>query len=88
MSFSQCIFSIRFKKSIILSLDGIGQFETGKLAIGNNGKIKLCKFEANYPDSLGLIYSAVTYFLGWKHHCDEGIVMGLAPYGNQYKNSR
>ncbi len=74
-----------FKKSIILSLDGIGQFETGKLAIGNNGKIKLCKFEANYPDSLGLIYSAVTYFLGWKHHCDEGIVMGLAPYGNQYK---
>ncbi len=78
-------FPSKFKKSIILSLDGVGQFETGKLAIGNNGKIKLCEFEANYPNSLGLIYSAVTYFLGWKHHCDEGIIMGLAPYGNKNK---
>ncbi len=74
-----------FKKSVVLSLDGVGQFETGKLAIANNGKIKECKFDANYPDSLGLIYSALTYFLGWKHHCDEGIIMGLAPYGNPQK---
>ena len=35
-----------------------------------------------YPHSLGLLYSAITHYLGWKHHCDEGIIMGLAPYGN------
>ncbi len=74
-----------FKKSIVLSLDGVGQFETGKLAIANNGKIKECKFEAFFPNSLGLIYSALTFFLGWQHHCDEGIIMGLAPYGDPHK---
>jgi len=74
-----------FNKALILSLDGIGQFETGMLASANNGKIKIHKFNANYPHSLGLIYSAITFFLGWKHHCDEGIIMGLAPYGNPYR---
>jgi carbamoyltransferase len=71
-----------FNKSIVLSIDGVGQLETGKLAIAKNGQIKMCKFDANYPNSLGLIYSAITDFLGWKHHCDEGIIMGLAPYGS------
>jgi carbamoyltransferase len=74
-----------FNKALILSLDGVGQFETGMLASANNGKIKIHKFNANYPHSLGLIYSAITFFLGWKHHCDEGIIMGLAPYGNPYR---
>ena len=35
-----------------------------------------------YPNSLGLLYSAITFYLGWKPFCDEGIIMGLAPYGN------
>ncbi len=74
-----------FKKSLILSIDGVGQYHTAKLAIGNKQIIKICKFEADYPSSLGLIYSAITFFLGWKHHCDEGIIMGLAPYGNPFK---
>ncbi len=74
-----------FKKSIIMSIDGVGQFQTAKLAVADKGKIKICKFKASYPNSLGLIYSALTFFLGWKHHCDEGIIMGLAPYGNPYK---
>lgn len=74
-----------FKKSIVLSIDGVGQYQTAKLAIVTNGKIKICKFDANYPHSLGLIYSALTFFLGWKHHCDEGIIMGLAPYGDPFK---
>ena len=63
----------------------MGQFETGMLASANNGKIKINKFNANYPHSLGLLYSAITFFLGWKHHCDEGIIMGLAPYGDPHK---
>ena len=71
-----------FKKSIILSLDGVGEYETGMLGIGSNTHIKSKNFFSNYPHSLGLIYSAITFFLGWKHHCDEGIIMGLAPYGN------
>ena len=74
-----------FNKSLVLSLDGVGQFETGMLASANNGKIRINKFNANYPHSLGLLYSAITFFLGWKHHCDEGIIMGLAPYGDPHK---
>jgi len=74
-----------YKKSLILSLDGVGQFETGMVGIGNNGIIKTKNINCDYPHSLGLIYSAITFFLGWKHHCDEGIIMGLAPYGNANK---
>ena len=50
-----------FNKSLVLSLDGVGQFETGMLASANNGKIKINKFNANYPHSLGLLYSAITF---------------------------
>ena len=49
------------------------------------GKIKTLNNENKYPHSLGLLYSAITHYLGWKHHCDEGIIMGLAPYGNSSK---
>ena len=76
---SQAPIIIWFNKSLILSLDGVGQFETGMLASTNNGKIKINKFNANYPHSLGLLYSAITFFLGWKHHCDEGIIMKQLP---------
>jgi len=74
-----------FDKTLILSNDGMGEFETGLVCSGNKGKIKILEKGPEYPNSLGLIYSAITYFLGWKHHCDEGIVMGLAPLGN-YNN--
>ena len=74
-----------FDKTLILSNDGMGEFETGLVCSGNKGKIKILEKGPEYPNSLGLIYSAITYYLGWKHHCDEGIVMGLAPLGN-YNN--
>ena len=71
-----------FKDSLCLSIDGVGEFETGIIASGKSGKIKVLNNENAYPHSLGLLYSAITHYLGWKHHCDEGIIMGLAPYGN------
>ena len=52
------------------------------IAEANLGKIKVLNAKNLYPDSLGLFYSAITDFLGWKHHCDEGIIMGLAPFGD------
>lgn len=71
-----------FKDALCLSIDGVGEYETGIIASGKAGKIKILNNENVYPHSLGLLYSAITHYLGWKHHCDEGIIMGLAPYGN------
>ena len=74
-----------FKNSLLVSYDGTGEIDTGLFAFGKNGNIQVFQNERNqYPNSLGLIYSAITFYLGWKHHCDEGIIMGLAPYGNPY----
>jgi carbamoyltransferase len=72
-----------FTEALLASWDGMGEIETNKLAIGRDGAIEELHAGARYPDSLGLLYSAVTFWLGWRHHCDEGIVMGLAPYGDE-----
>ena len=79
---ASCYYPSGFNESIVVSYDGIGEIETGLLAVGKEGNIDVFSSENRYPDSLGLIYSAITFFLGWKHHCDEGIIMGLATYGN------
>ena len=71
-----------FKKSLIVSYDGIGEIHSAMFAIGERNKIKIIHEDNKYPDSLGLFYTAITYYLGWKTYCDEGIIMGLAPYGN------
>lgn len=71
-----------FQKSLIVSFDGLGEYETGLIGIGKKEKIKVIHDKNVFPNSLGLIYSALTYYLGWKAFYDEGIVMGLAPYGN------
>lgn len=71
-----------FKKALCYSIDGMGEYETSLMALVNNGNIKILHDKNLYPNSLGLAYSAITFFLGWRHHCDEGIIMGLAPYGN------
>ena len=52
------------------------------VGIGDKNSIKIVNNENHYPNSLGMIYEAVTFYLGWKPKCDEGIIMGLAPYGN------
>lgn len=74
-----------FRDAIILSLDGMGEMETGMYATGRNGNIKIVHEGTKYPHSLGLLYSAITFYLGWRHHCDEGIIMGLASFGNPHE---
>lgn len=71
-----------FEDALLVSYDGMGEIETGMIATGRQGKIDVVHTANRYPNSLGLIYSAITFYLGWQHHCDEGIIMGLAPYGN------
>ena len=71
-----------FKNALCFSIDGVGEYESGVIASAKSGKIKILNNENVYPHSFGLLYSAITYYLGWKHHCDEGIIMGLASYGN------
>ncbi len=74
-----------FKKSLIVSYDGIGEINSALFAIGEKNKIKVLHDKNKYPDSLGLFYTAITFFLGWETYCDEGIIMGLAPFGNSKK---
>ena len=74
-----------FQKAVVVSYDGIGESESGAFAIANNGKIKVLDVKNVFPNSFGLIYSAITFYLGWKPLCDEGIIMGLAPYGDSRK---
>jgi carbamoyltransferase len=71
-----------FDSALLVSYDGMGEIETGMLGRGIEGKIEILYDKVWYPHSLGLFYSAITFFLGWKHHCDEGIIMGLAPFGD------
>ena len=71
-----------FDEALLACYDGMGEIHTGMLAAGRGGDIEVLDYDIKYPHSLGLIYSAITHYLGFKHHCDEGIVMGLAPYGN------
>ena len=71
-----------FNNALVVSYDGMGEYETGMIGVGKNGKIRVLHDKVHYPHSLGLIYSAITFYLGWKHHCDEGIIMGLAPFGD------
>lgn len=71
-----------FDRCLLVSQDGVGETQTGMIAEGIDGEILVRDVSNVYPHSLGLLYSAVTHFLGWRHHCDEGIIMGLASYGN------
>ena len=74
-----------FNQSLILTIDGVGEWATTSVAIGRGAEIELLK-EIHYPHSLGLLYSAFTYYLGFKVNGGEYKVMGLAPYGEpRYK---
>jgi len=69
-----------FEEAAILTIDGVGEWATSSIGIGKGHEITLLK-ELRYPDSLGLLYSAFTYFSGFKVNSGEYKVMGLAPYG-------
>ena len=75
-----------FNEAVIITLDGVGEWATSTLAIGKDNKITILK-EIYFPHSLGLLYSAFTYYTGFKVNSGEYKVMGLAPYGKpKYKN--
>ena len=70
-----------FQDAAILTLDGVGEWSTSTISIGEKNKIDI-KEEIFYPHSLGLLYSAFTYFCGFEVNGGEYKLMGLAPYGN------
>ncbi len=69
-----------FESAVVLTLDGVGEWATTSLAIGNGAGLDIVK-ELHFPHSIGLLYSAFTYHLGFKVNSGEYKVMGLAPYG-------
>lgn len=69
-----------FEEAAILTIDGVGEWATSSLGIGKGNEITLIK-ELRFPDSLGLLYSAFTYYTGFRVNSGEYKVMGLAPYG-------
>jgi carbamoyltransferase len=70
----------RFNDAAILTIDGVGEWATASICHGTGKDIKILK-ELKFPHSLGLLYSAFTYFLGFKVNSGEYKLMGLAPYG-------
>ncbi len=75
-----------FKDAVVLTLDGVGEWATTTVAVGKENKLEMIK-EIHFPHSLGLLYSAFTYYTGFKVNSGEYKVMGLAPYGKpKYKN--
>ena len=69
-----------FDEAAILTVDGVGEWATASYGFGRGNEIKLLK-ELHFPDSLGLLYSAFTYFTGFRVNSGEYKLMGLAPYG-------
>ena len=69
-----------FEEAVVLTLDGVGEWATTTVAIGKKNDLKILK-EIHFPHSLGLLYSAFTYYTGFKVNSGEYKVMGLAPYG-------
>ncbi len=78
---ASAFFPSPFKEAIILTADGVGEWATTTVAIGKNENLKIKK-ELHFPHSLGLLYSAFTYFTGFKVNSGEYKLMGLAPYGD------
>ena len=77
---ASCFLVSPFEESAILTVDGVGEWATASFGVGRGTDITLFK-EIRFPHSLGLLYSAFTYYLGFKVNSAEYKVMGLAPYG-------
>ena len=70
-----------FNEAVILTADGVGEWATTTVAVGKNNNLEIKK-EIHFPHSIGLLYSAFTYYTGFKVNSGEYKLMGLAPYGN------
>jgi carbamoyltransferase len=77
---ASAFFPSPFEESIVLTADGVGEWATTTVAIGKGNKLEIKK-EIHFPHSLGLLYSAFTYYTGFKVNSGEYKLMGLAPYG-------
>jgi carbamoyltransferase len=83
---ASAFFASPFPEAAFLTIDGVGEWTTTSYGIGKNNQINILS-EMHFPHSLGLLYSAFTYYTGFKVNSGEYKVMGLAPYGNpQYKD--
>jgi carbamoyltransferase len=83
---ASAFFPSPFDQAIVLTMDGVGEWATTSAAIGNGNQLVVQK-EIHFPHSLGLLYSAFTYYTGFKVNSGEYKVMGLAPYGEpKYAN--
>lgn len=71
-----------FEDAAILTIDGVGEWATASICFGRDSQIEILK-ELKFPNSVGLLYSAFTYFLGFRVNSGEYKLMGLAPYGNK-----
>jgi len=78
---ASAFFPSPFDEAVVLTLDGVGEWATSSVAIGRGNTLEAVK-EIHWPHSLGLLYSAFTYYTGFKVNSGEYKVMGLAPYGN------
>ena len=77
---ASAFFPSPFKEAAILTMDGVGEWATTSLAVGSGNQLEITK-EIHFPHSLGLLYSAFTYYTGFKVNSGEYKMMGLAPYG-------
>jgi len=77
---ASAFFPSPFEEAAVLTMDGVGEWATTSLAIGQGNNLQVIK-EIHFPHSLGLLYSAFTYYTGFKVNSGEYKVMGLAPYG-------
>ncbi len=83
---ASAFFPSPFKNALVLTLDGVGEWATTTVAKGEGRSLEILK-EIHFPHSIGLLYSAFTYYLGFKVNSGEYKVMGLAPYGEpKFKN--
>ena len=77
---ASAFFPSPFEEALVLTMDGVGEWTTTSAALGKGNQLKIIQ-EIHYPHSLGLLYSAFTYYTGFKVNSGEYKVMGLAPYG-------
>ncbi|MBL9115703.1 MAG: carbamoyltransferase [Verrucomicrobiaceae bacterium] len=77
---ASAFFPSPFDRAAVLTIDGVGEWATSSYGVGDGNKLNVMK-EMHFPHSLGLLYSAITYFTGFKVNSGEYKVMGLAPYG-------
>src|SRR4029079_6064518 len=83
---ASAFFPSPFEKAVVLTMDGVGEWATTSAALGDGNRLEIFQ-EIHFPHSLGLLYSALTYYIGFKVNSGEYKAMGLAPYGEpKYKD--